>query len=732
MPSGPPSGTANGRGRGGSSGGRAAWGLAIVGLAALIAVVGVFVANRIEEQNASDRAVARVVPTVRLYHTPTPRPTAVPTATPSPTAVPTATPTATPAPTPTPTATPIPAIIYVTAMPTATADPDQDWIEYIEPGSVHEYLLLSDNPTGADVRRMIEAGAEFGYIDDIGFGSLFMAVVGGANADVVSALLDAGDDLESNPQMLHALMWSDNATVEVARVLLDAGADVLHRDHNGQTPLDIAIVRIEVPQDVYEVIKDATMASSEQVRVASTPTMMPTATAAPTVTPTPTPTSVPTAIPVPTPSATPEPTVTPTPTATSTPEPTAAPTPTNTPTPTATPVPDTNEIATQALWAALKRSWSSRPTRGEVVYLIGLGADVSVPDSRGVTMFEYAVSRGDSRSIVQLLSSGLSAESATRSLWAALKRSWSSRPSSDEVVFLISLGADVSVPDSRGVTMFEYAVSRGDARSIVQLLSAGLSVEVATRSLWAALKRSWSSRPSSNEVVFLISLGADVSVPDSRGVSMFEYAVSRGDDRSILDLLIGRIMTPTPTPSPTPRPPRELTLRGSGTLYSEHGDGLVDCPPYTNEPAFLSSDAISGEVSFSFEVPSVSSWSVGLVYHDIPDGGLTVTATFLHRPPDSPVEAWHFTRVGHEMVDDVHPVVVSPLVIDQSHGALNKVTIATGRLGARLSVNDSTVLVVPNSELRAVRGRMQVCVGIREVEPSDYLIDYIDLRAWTE
>ena len=282
------------------------------------------------------------------------------------------------------------------------------------------------------------------------------------------------------------------------------------------------------------------------------------------------------------------------------------------------------------------------------------------------------------------------------------------------------------------MSMFGYAVGRGDDLDVVELLSEGLSGGAATGALWSALRRDGWSRPTRDEVAYLIGLGADVSVPDSRGVTMFEYAVSRGDDRSILDLLIGLIMTPTPTPSPTPRPPRELTLRGSGTLYSEHGDGLVDCPLYTNEPAFLSSDAISGEVSFSFEVPSVSSWSIGLVYHDVPDGGLTVTATFLHRPPDSSVEAWHFTRVGHEMVDDVHPVVVSPLVIDQSHGALNKVTIATGRLGARLSVNDSTVLVVPNSELRAVRGRMQVCVGIREVEPSDYLIDYIDLRAWSE
>ena len=688
-PAGPPGGTGYGRSEG--SGFRpVAWVLGIVGVAALILVVAVFVANWIDEQNASDRTVAQVAPTPRAARgTATPRIVYV-RATPGPTTrtVYVTAPVdrtrreyevnsepwrATPAPTKASvTATPTP-------FPTPTPDPDLEWLDAIQPGSVHEYLLIADNPTGAEVTRMIEAGAEFGYIDEIGFGSLFLAVVTGAGPDVVTALLDADDDISQNPQLLHALMWSDNPTVEVARVLIKAGANLLYADHNGQIPLDIAIERSEVPDAVYVMIRDATEATVEQVRVIATPTNTPTtvpsptATAVPTATPSATPTQEPTATPVPTatpaPTPTPTPTVTPTATASPTPTvtPTVTPTPTASPVPTSTPASATNEVATRALWAALKRG-ISRPTRDEIVYLIDLGADVSVPDSSGRTMFEYAVSRGDSISIVQLLSSGLSVDAATRSLWAALKRGIS-RPTRDEIVYLFDLGADVSVPDSSGRTMFEYAVSRGDSRAILDVL----------------IEPGWEPH-----------------------------------------------LTPTVISSPTPIPLPELNLHGSGTLYAEPSKGVIDCPVLENEPAYLSHNAIAGQVSFSFEVPSARSWSIGLVYHDRPDDRFTLTATFLHQPPDSPVEAWHVTRVGQDVVDEVEPVVVSPRIINQSVGASNTVTISIDDLGTQLLVNDSEVLAVPRSELRPVRGNMQVCVGIRNVEQEDYLIDYIGLRAWTE
>ena len=652
-----------------------AWIFGFVALAGLIVVVAVFVANWVDEQNASDRAVAQVTPTVRLYHTPTPRPTPVPTATPLPTQVPTPRPTATTVPTRVPTVTPIPAIIYVTATPTSTPDPDLEWLDAIQPGSVHEYLLIADNPTGAEVTRMIAAGAEFGYVDEIGFGSLFLAVVTGARPDVVTTLIDAGEDVTNSPQLLHALMWSDNPTVEVARVLINAGANLLYTDHNGQIPLDIAIERAEVPHAVYVMIRDATEAASEQVQVVAqvpTPTVVPTPALVPSATPVPTPTSLHTATPVstttPTPTATAEPTATPRPTATLTP----TSTPTAIPTPTATPASETNEVATKALWSALRSDYRSRPTRDEVVYLIGLGADISVPDSSGRTMFEYAVSRGYDREVVELLYSRLSADAATGALWSALRSDYRSRPTRDEVVYLIGLGADISVPDSSGRTMFEYAVSRGYDRDVLTLLEGSLRTTVLTRT----------------------------PIP--------------------------------PAPTPTPTMTRKLTLRGSGTLYAVAGDGQAGCPVNENEPAFLSSSSIAGKVTFSFEVPSALSWSIGLEYHVIPDEERTFSGTLLHRPLDSPVEALHFTLVGGRFVGDVEQVVVSSHDFDQSTGALNAMTVTTDDLGTRLEVNGAQVLAIPLTDLSPVYGWMRVCVGILNAEPQNYSIDYIDLRAWTE
>ena len=193
-------------------------------------------------------------------------------------------------------------------------------------------------------------------------------------------------------------------------------------------------------------------------------------------------------------------------------------------------------------------------------------------------------------------------------------------------------------------------------------------------------------------------------------------------------------VTATPGPkisrSPAPTASPVLGLRGSGTLRAEP-DGTISCPPMSDR-AFLSRDSTYGQVSFDFEVPSASSWSIGLLYHQPDLGGNTVAATFLHRPPGGTVEAWHVTRVGEQVVDEVDPVVVSTLSMDQSVGAINNLAIATDKLGTRLVLNGSEVLVVPRSELRPMRGAIEVCVGIRKVEQQNYGIRYFNLRAWAD
>ena len=318
---------------------------------------------------------------------------------------------------------------------------------------------------------------------------------------------------------------------------------------------------------------------------------------------------------------------------------------------------------------------------------------------------------------------------ATNALWSALNRDQSSRPTYDEVVRLIGLGADVSALDSSGQTMFKHAVSQGYANSILQLLSVGLSEEAATQSLWAALYKG--DRPNRDEVVYLISLGADVSVPDSNGRTMLEYAVSEDYDREIVDLLAATMLIPNLLTSATPTPQQQPDQPpiGSGTLYAYASDGLIGCLARTNHPAFIASDATFGGIEFSFEVPFASAWSIGMLYHDV--GADTDAATYVHRWGAEGFRVGHRTRVEGKTV---YTASLSdlPAPFEDAVGATNTVSIRTDRDGTELAFNGSSVLRVPISELRPRAGKMQVCVGLLADEPQDYTIDYVVKRAWSE
>lgn len=185
------------------------------------------------------------------------------------------------------------------------------------------------------------------------------------------------------------------------------------------------------------------------------------------------------------------------------------------------------DAATRGLWSALERG----TTRAEVEHYIGFGADVTEPDSDGRTMIEYATERGYATPVQQSLSEGSSVETTTEVLWSALERG----TTPGEVAKLIGRGADVTVPN-RGKTMFEFIVNRGESDSLAQLLSADLSVEAATGALWSKLYRT-ENRPTFDEIIDLIGLGADVSVLNSRGETMFEYAVGNYYETSVVQLL---------------------------------------------------------------------------------------------------------------------------------------------------------------------------------------------------
>ena len=281
------------------------------------------------------------------------------------------------------------------------------------------------------------------------------------------------------------------------------------------------------------------------------------------------------------------------------------------------------------------------------------------------------------------------------------------------------------------MTMFEYAVSRGNDRDVIELLSSGLSEDAATGALWSALYRDYRSRPTREEVVYLISLGADVLVRDSSGRTMFEYAASEGYEREIVDLFASTMLIPSliTTATPDPQQQDELTPGDSGTLYSYAGDGLIGCLARTNHPAFIADDATFGGIEFSFEVPFASAWSIGMLYHDV--GADTDTATYVHRWGSEGFRVGHRTRVEGKTV---YTLSLSdlPAPFEDAVGATNTVSIRTDRDGTVLEFNGSSVLRVPASKLRPRAGRMQICVGLLADEPQDYSIDYVRRRAWTE
>ena len=190
--------------------------------------------------------------------------------------------------------------------------------------------------------------------------------------------------------------------------------------------------------------------------------------------------------------------------------------------------------------------------------------------------------------------------------------------------------------------------------------------------------------------------------------------------------------TPVPFPTATPGSANELTHRGAGTLHQDVSDGFIGCPEWTSDPAYLSSNATSGSIEFSFDVPVASNWSIGLLYHNR-IGSDNDAATYVFKRQDNAgVRVGHWTRVRGDVVDSVYPVAVLSGAFDSTVGSRNKVAIRTDHDGTEVKLNGRFALKVPVTELRPRAGTMEVCVGFLTGESEDYSIDYTGLRAWSE
>ena len=400
------------------------------------------------------------------------------------------------------------------------------------------------------------------------------------------------------------------------------------------------------------------------------------------------------------------------------------------------------ETLTNALWTALRGA----TTPAEVAELIRRGADVSGPDG-SYAMFQYVVRTEASDSIVHLLSDGVSIEAATAALWNKLGRT-DNRPTIDEILYLVSLGADVSALNSIGETMFEYAIRQIHEPSVIQLLSAGLSFEAATDALWSALVKG----ATPEEVEYYVCQGADVVEPNSSLETMLYYAEARGYAADVLDALKTDCDSPRPMPDAPVAPfLPELTAQGPGSEtisgHSTHdltsiggsislSSGWRNCllSFRSSQRRAIAPSAKSGGIEFSFGVPPASDWSIGLVYHaDNPHGGSLYdqTVTYLFSSVDG-IWATHRTEDGYNYSYQVEPIAIAGVSFDGSAGAVNKFAIRTDRSGTELELNGTLVLSVPGHQLRPRRGSMMICAGAMTDEPEEYTIEVVGLRAWTD
>ena len=205
----------------------------------------------------------------------------------------------------------------------------------------------------------------------------------------------------------------------------------------------------------------------------------------------------------------------------------------------------------------------------------------------------------------------------------------------------------------------------------------------------------------------------------------------RGTIRSELHIDVIATLLAGPSPTATTGPPQFTPISlNSGTLHADVSDGFIECPG-SSGAAYLSSDARSGSVVFSFDVPSAPRWSIGLLYHHWSSNN-TDAATYVYKDERGDIRAGHWTRFQGENVYSVGSDAVSWSVFTDSVGADNTVAIRTGTDGSVLELNGTVVLRVPASELRPTSSRMRVCAGLLSDESEDYSIDYFRLIAWTE
>lgn len=117
---------------------------------------------------------------------------------------------------------------------------------------------LARDASAAEVRALLEGGADLTRRDGQGFTALMLAAQSNPDDVVTELLVEAGSDLEartaSGATVLH-LVLRRGVPLERLLVLLQAGADTLARNASGETPLMVAVSSATSSAIVRELVR---------------------------------------------------------------------------------------------------------------------------------------------------------------------------------------------------------------------------------------------------------------------------------------------------------------------------------------------------------------------------------------------------------------------------------------------------------------------------------------------
>ena len=226
------------------------------------------------------------------------------------------------------------------------------------------------------------------------------------------------------------------------------------------------------------------------------------------------------------------------------------------------------------------------------------------------------------------------------------------------------------------------------------------------------------------EVIGIVSYRQDPAQRENIGFAIAMRTV----DVQLDNLEVGRgVRAATPTPRATHVPTPGPSAGGeSGVLVHNPSDGNIGCANSRYDRTVIAQNTVDSAAFLRFEVPYVSDWSIGFVYHDM-DGSGTDTLTYIRKFASGSLIAVHEVRQSGTSVHESSEWV-SRSAQRAGRGELNELVFRTTSSGSFLRLNDEIVLVVPPDQLIRRSGSSALCAGFNLDEDVPYSIRYEDLR----